>query len=99
MNFRELHYQESPLLICNIWNATSAKLAEKLNFKAVGTSSAAIANSFGLPDGENIPFSILSFLVESIIKSTKIPVSVDLEGGYNREANGIIENIKSLFNN
>jgi 2-methylisocitrate lyase-like PEP mutase family enzyme len=46
-NFRELHNQTRPLIIGNVWNAQSAKIYEKLNLQAIGTSSAAIAHSLG----------------------------------------------------
>jgi len=43
MNFKELHDQKKPMLICNVWDVQSAQAAQKLNFKAIGTSSGAIA--------------------------------------------------------
>lgn len=43
VKFKDLHSQNKPLLLCNVWDAASAKAAQKLNFQAIGTSSAAIA--------------------------------------------------------
>lgn len=96
MNFKNLHNQESPLIIANVWDVPSAKLAEKLNFQAIGTSSAAIASLLGYEDGENIDFSELLYIVEKISKHTKLPLSVDLEAGYAKEPKDIAENIKKL---
>ena len=42
-NFKNLHHQDSPLLLGNVWDVQSALLFQKLGFKAIGTSSAAIA--------------------------------------------------------
>ena len=43
MNFKQLHQQTAPVLICNVWDVASAKAAQKLNFQAIGTSNGAIA--------------------------------------------------------
>ena len=79
--FKELYYQIKPLLIGNVWNVQSAKVYEKLDFQAIGTSSAAIAHTFGYEDGEQLPFSDLLFIVDKIRKSVALPLSVDLEFG------------------
>jgi 2-methylisocitrate lyase-like PEP mutase family enzyme len=72
-------------MICNVWDVSSAKIAEKLNFKAIGTSSAAIANMLGYEDGEHIPFEELLFIVKRIATSTKLPLTVDIEAGYSHD--------------
>lgn len=80
--FKALHAQDQPLLLGNVWDAHSAKLAEKAGFQALGTSSHAIANAMGYEDGEEISFEELLFVVERIIDCVNIPVSVDFESGY-----------------
>ena len=52
--FHQLHYQSKPLVLANAWNAKSAQIAENSGFKAVATSSGAIAESLGYEDGEYI---------------------------------------------
>jgi 2-methylisocitrate lyase-like PEP mutase family enzyme len=96
LEFKELHHQKQPLIIGNVWNVQSAKVYEKLNFQAIGTSSAAIAHSLGYEDGEQMPFSDLLFVVERIRKSSKLPLSVDIEFGYGNTATEIANNIISL---
>lgn len=97
MNFKDLHYQNSPLLICNVWDVPSAKLAEKLNFQAMGTSSAAIAATLGYADGEQMAFKELERVVRSIKSATSLPLSVDLEAGYSRDPHKITDHIKCLY--
>ena len=97
MNFKQLHEQENPLLIGNVWDVSSAKIFEKLNFLALATSSAAIAHTLGYADGEKLPFAELEFIVRRIIASTALPLSVDIEGGYSRNATIIAENITKLY--
>ena len=82
MNFKQLHQQSSPLLICNVWDVASAKSAEKLNFKAIGTSSAAIASMLGYKDGEQMTFEELLFVVKRIMACCELPLTVDIEAGY-----------------
>jgi 2-methylisocitrate lyase-like PEP mutase family enzyme len=96
LKFKELHCQPKPLLIGNVWNVQSAKVFEKLNFQAIGTSSAAIAHSLGYEDGEQMPFSDLLFVVERIQKSVRLPLTVDIEFGYGVNAVEIANNIMAL---
>jgi 2-methylisocitrate lyase-like PEP mutase family enzyme len=98
LKFKELHNQTQPLIIGNVWNVQSAKVFEKLNFKAIGTSSAAIAHSLGYEDGEQMPFSDLLFIVERVTKSVALPLSVDIEFGYGNTATEIAKNIITLVN-
>ena len=96
MQFKNLHTQNNPLLICNVWDVASTKIAEKLNFKAIGTSSAAIATLLGYDNGEKMSFSELSYFVRRIIENTKLPLTVDIESGYSRDTSQIIEHIETL---
>lgn len=96
LKFKELHNQTKPLIIGNVWNVQSAKVCEKLDFQAIGTSSAAIAHSLGYEDGEQMPFSDLLFIVEKISKGVTLPLSVDIEFGYGNTATVIANNIISL---
>lgn len=94
--FQDLHNQTQPLIIGNVWNVQSAKVFEKLDFQALGTSSAAIAHSLGYEDGEEMPFSDVVFMVERIRRSVDIPLSVDIEFGYGNNATEIANNIITL---
>ncbi|MDP2235264.1 MAG: isocitrate lyase/phosphoenolpyruvate mutase family protein [Bacteroidales bacterium] len=98
LRFKEFHHQTNPLLIGNVWNVQSAKVFEKLNFQAIGTSSAAIAHSLGYEDGQQLPFSELLYIVERIKKASKIPLTVDIENGYGKTANEVVANIQQLYN-
>ena len=81
MLFRDMHHAESPLLICNIWDARSAIIAQQLGFQAIGTSSAAIATSRGHEDGEHIRFEQVCSVVSNIRHATTLPLTVDIESG------------------
>ncbi|NQY53928.1 MAG: isocitrate lyase/phosphoenolpyruvate mutase family protein [Campylobacteraceae bacterium] len=96
-NFRKLNQSNDILHIGNVWNVKSALIFEKQNYKALGTSSFAIANSLGFKDGEELSFETLLTIVKQIISKVNIPLSVDIEAGYSRDTNQIIENIISLY--
>jgi 2-methylisocitrate lyase-like PEP mutase family enzyme len=96
MSFKKLHEQNNPLVICNVWDVASVKSAEKLNFQAIGTSSAAIATMLGYEDGEQMSFSELTYIVKRIIRNTELPVTVDIETGYSSDPKEIASHIKTL---
>ncbi len=98
MEFKNLHNQDKPLLIANVWDVPSAKIAEELNFQAIGTSSSAIASLLGYNDGEEMTFSKLKYMVKRIAENSNLPLSVDLESGYSRNPKEITNHIKELSN-
>lgn len=80
--FAALHVRGKPFLLGNVWDAASARAAMDAGVKAVGTSSAAIAATFGVQDGSGMRFDTLRPVVDSILRAVDGPVSVDLEAGY-----------------
>ncbi|MDY8137697.1 isocitrate lyase/phosphoenolpyruvate mutase family protein [Aquimarina sp. 2201CG5-10] len=96
MKFKNLHNQNVPLFIGNVWDVPSSKTAEKLKFQAIGTSSSAIATLLGYQDGEEMKFEELAYFVKRIVLNTNLPLSVDLESGYSRNPKEIANYIKEL---
>lgn len=92
----KLHYGNEPLLIGNVWDAHTAKLAQENGFKALGSSSHAIAFALGYKDGEQIPVKELLFMLERILAVSKIPVSVDFESGYSDDPKKVAQYVKEL---
>lgn len=97
LNFKALHQADEPLLIGNVWNVQSARIYEKLGFKAIATSSAAVAETLGYADGEEMSFDEYRFIINRIAQSTRLPFSVDMEAGYGTNAGEIAENIQELY--
>lgn len=95
--FSELHHGPEPLMIGNVWNVQSAKIFEKLGFRAIATSSAAVAETLGYQDGQVMSFEEYAFVVKRIVKTTSLPVSVDLESGYGKTSDEIAQNILHLY--
>jgi len=94
--FLQLHHQEKPLIIANAWNPKSAQVIANNGYAAIATSSGAIAESLGYPDGEKIPFNELLYVVQRIASSINIPLSVDLERGYTNDLAELNDHIQRL---
>jgi 2-methylisocitrate lyase-like PEP mutase family enzyme len=95
--FFQLHHQTAPFIIANAWNVKSAKLIEENGFKAIATSSGAIANSLGYEDGEKIPFNELLYVIQRIRSCTSILLSVDFERGYTNDLAVLNDHIQKLI--
>lgn len=96
-DFAKLHIKGNPVIIFNVWDAGTAKAAQEIGAKAVATGSWAVAAANGFADGENIPLDLVIANLERITASVDIPVSVDFEGGYAVEPDGLRENIKRVI--
>ncbi|WP_235802726.1 isocitrate lyase/PEP mutase family protein [Vaginella massiliensis] len=94
--FRKLHQQDNPLFIANVWDAISAKGAEEAGFRAIGTSSHAIANVLGYEDGENMSFYEMLYMIERIAASTDLLLSADIETGFTNDLTTLAENVEKL---
>jgi 2-methylisocitrate lyase-like PEP mutase family enzyme len=81
--FAALH-QGDAFIIPNPWDVGSAKVLEALGFKALATTSSGFAFTLGRQDGG----ASLDELVEhvgALARSTRLPISVDLENGFGPE--------------
>ena len=96
MDFKRYHYLSDPLMLGNVWDAASALQLQKLGFKALGTSSAAIASMLGYEDGENMPFAEYLLIIKRIAANTNLPITVDLEAGYGNDPETVFSNINEL---
>lgn len=95
--FRDLHCKQDLFVLPKVWNAKSASLFQQKKFPAIATSSAAVANSLGYEDGEEMSFTEYLFVIKRIISSVQIPLSVDVEMGYGRYNEEILSNLLQLI--
>ena len=89
--FRQLHQGLQILVLANVWDVTTARLVEEAGFRAIATSSAAVANSCGYPDGQRISRAEMLSVVERIARHVQLPVSADLEAGYGGTEEAVTE--------
>jgi len=80
--FRALHNGNELLLLPNAWDPGSASLIESLGAKAIATTSAGLAWSRGYPDGDALPIEQLITTARDISRVIRVPLSIDVEGGY-----------------
>lgn len=78
----EMHNCGRILVLPTAWDAGSARLMEVAGFRAVGTSSAGIAFTHGLPDGQWISRDAMLLAIARIVESVNVPVTADVEAGY-----------------
>jgi 2-methylisocitrate lyase-like PEP mutase family enzyme len=95
--FLKLHQGPDVLVLANVWDAASARVVEHAGFKAVATSSAAVANSLGYPDGERISRAEMLEVVRRIAAKVSVPVSADLEAGYGESAEDMAATAQALI--
>jgi len=94
--FKSLN-EQGGLLLPNAWDSESAKICELAGFDAIGTTSAGIAKSHGLPDGQHMARTDMLRAVGRIISSVEIPVSVDMEAGYGTTPTEVSDTVKALI--
>jgi 2-methylisocitrate lyase-like PEP mutase family enzyme len=88
--FHRLHQGEL-LRLANAWDAGSARLIENLGAPAIATTSAGVAWSHGYPDGDALPATVVLATVAEIARAIRVPLSIDLEGGYSDDAGAVAE--------
>jgi 2-methylisocitrate lyase-like PEP mutase family enzyme len=86
------------LILYNAWDAGTAKAIADAGSHAIGTSSWAVAAAHGYEDGESIPLSFVEQVISRIVHTVKLPVTVDVEGGYSDDPDTGAANIERLVN-
>jgi 2-methylisocitrate lyase-like PEP mutase family enzyme len=87
-----LHAGPDVFVIANAWDAGTAKILTALGFKALATTSAGIAHSLGLGDGDIAREASLAN-ARTLVGATHLPVAGDLENGFGTTAEQIAETI------
>lgn len=78
----DLHHASQPLVLINAWDAASAAMIEHCGLPAIATSSAAMANALGFPDGQYLPWAQMLEAVARVCRAVKVPVTADIESGF-----------------
>ena len=79
----ELYEAPEILRVVNVWDPVSARVVSEIpGTRAIATAGHAIAASHGYADGERIPLDLMLAAVERIVAATSLPVTADLDGGF-----------------
>jgi len=81
-SFRDLHRAGEPLVLPNAWDAASARVVERAGALAIATTSAGVAWSLGVPDGDRLDPAAAAEHVARIVAAVDVPVTADIESGY-----------------
>ena len=93
----ELHHGSQPLVLINAWDAASAAMVEHCGLPAIATSSAAMANALGFPDGQYIPWSQMLDAVARVCRAVRVPVTADIESGFASDVTALETSITQII--
>ena len=94
---RRLHVEGPMLVLPNAWDAGSARIFVEAGFPALATTSAGIAFSLGLPDGERISRDEMLAAVARITRRISVPITADMEAGYGQTPDAVAETARRVI--
>jgi len=94
--FAALHRAGNPLVLYNAWDPGSAKAVAEAGAPAIATGSASVAAAHGFDDAEALPIGLALANAARIVAAVELPVTIDFEGGYAVEAEGVAANMRRL---
>jgi 2-methylisocitrate lyase-like PEP mutase family enzyme len=92
--FRALHEGSRTFVMPNPWDAGSTVLLSALGFQALATTSAGMAFSLGLTDGD-VSWEDTLRHCRQIVAATELPVSADLEYGIGHTPEEAAETVRA----
>ena len=95
-DFATLHVPGDPLVLFNAWDAGSAIAVAKSGAKSIASGSASVSMANGFGDGEEVPFELAVANAARMVKAIDLPVTIDFEGGYATDADGLTKNGRRL---
>jgi 2-methylisocitrate lyase-like PEP mutase family enzyme len=95
-HFAKLHVAGDPLVLFNAWDAGSAAAVARSGAKAIATGSASVSMATGFADGEEVPLELALANAGRVVKAVDLPVTIDFEGGYADDREGLTANGRRL---
>lgn len=86
----DLHHQDTPVILPTVWDVWSAETCAAAGFSALTIGSHPVADSLGQADGEGMELDEVLAVVRRITDVVDLPVSVDLESGYDTPAEELV---------
>ncbi len=97
IQFREMHYGPSMLVLPNAWDAASARIFEQAGFRAVATTSSGVAAALGYPDGQRISRDMMVEVVKLMTRVVECPITVDIEAGFGNTIQEVLETVRAVI--
>jgi 2-methylisocitrate lyase-like PEP mutase family enzyme len=95
--FRALHGGQKVLVLPNAWDVASACIVEQAGAAAIATTSAGVAWSLGVPDGDRLSRDAGVAAIARIAAAVGVPVTADIEVGYAADPEGVAETIRMVI--
>jgi 2-methylisocitrate lyase-like PEP mutase family enzyme len=95
-NFRDLHVPGNPLVLVNAWDAGSARIAAAAGAPAVGTTSAGVAWSLGVSDGDALSRDEAIGAIRRIRAVVDVPLTADIESGYGATPDAVADTVREV---
>ena len=95
--FLQFHQDPEILVLLNSWDIGSSKLVEACGYKAIATTSMGIAASLGYADCQIISLPEMLHAIAGIVNAVQVPVTVDIEAGYGKNVDEILEAVKQII--
>ncbi|KAJ5438462.1 uncharacterized protein N7458_009460 [Penicillium daleae] len=101
-HFRTLHNPQDPLILTNVYDASTASIIASLpTTRAIATASFAVAATLGVDD-ENLTkdqnLSALQIIISAVHRvNPALPVTVDLQDGYGNDLPALAATIKEAI--
>jgi 2-methylisocitrate lyase-like PEP mutase family enzyme len=92
--FRRLHAEPGAFVIPNPWDIGTARILAALGFRALATTSAGMAFSLGVAEGQTPRQAVLDHC-RMLVAATDLPVSADLEKGFGDSPESAAETIRA----
>lgn len=94
--FVSLHRPGEPLILFNAWDAGSARAVAEAGAPAVATGSWSVAAAHGFGDAEALRLDLVLANAERIVGAVSVPVTIDFEGAYATNPEGVARNVARL---
>ncbi|WP_073480409.1 isocitrate lyase/PEP mutase family protein [Streptoalloteichus hindustanus] len=95
--FHELHRKGEPLVLANAWDVASARIIEDAGSPAVATTSAGVAWSLGIADGDRLGRDAAVDVVARVAAAVNVPVTADIETGFGESPEELAETIRQVL--
>ncbi len=92
--FRQLHEAPGAFVLPNPWDVGTARILHAMGFRALATTSAGLAFSLGVAEGQVSRDQALDHC-RTLIAATPLPVSADLEKGFGDSPDSAAETVRA----
>jgi len=94
--FAALHRPGAPLILFNAWDPGSARAVADAGAPAIATGSWSVAAANGFADAESLPIELALANAARIVAAVDLPVTIDFEGAYSVDPDGVARNVGLL---